>query len=95
MNKQARKRLQRSGKQHRKHGKICKESQERDASENIFHHPIPPLRGSMGSRWSLCPATVLNTIQVFGAENSVTLCTTLLFTPRMALEISRFPWWEA
>ena len=95
MNKQARKRLQRSGKRHRKHGKICKQSQERDASENIFHHPIPLLRGSMGSRQSLCPAAVLNTIQVFDAENSVTLCMTLFFTPGMALEISQFPRWEA
>ena len=82
MNKQARKRLQRSGKRHRKHGKICKQSQERDSSENIFHHPIPPLRGSMGSRQSLCPAAVLNTIQVFDAENSVTLCMTLFFHSR-------------
>lgn len=55
----------------------------------------PPLRGSMGSRQSLRPAAVLNTIQVFDAENSVTLCTTLFFTPGMALEISQFPRWEA
>lgn len=48
----------------------------------IILYISPPTFGSVGSGGSLCSAAVFNTIQVFDAENSVTLCTALFFHAR-------------